>query len=310
MSATSEQAEVSIPGAKNEFVSDDGYIVFSKNIDKHAAYITLNRPDMLNAARSADYITIKGLLHDAEMDDDVKTIVFRGEGTSFCAGHDVDEIGRYYGIGDTSDDRRASQRQRVLPDHHWIYGQDGIYQAIMRCNKVTITEAKGYCYGSGCLIALNTDIVIASEDAKFIHPAFRYIGPSIDAQIALWMLTIGLRRTKEAMLLGQPIEAQEALELGLVNRVVPRDELESTVDQWVTTLDNLPKDGVVMGKIAFEIAMDQLGGLAEGANTGALIHAWSTNIRFEEGEWNLLRTRRNKGKKGAIQERDARYPKL
>jgi enoyl-CoA hydratase len=287
----------------------DDFLIYEKDPEKKIAWLTLNRPEKLNACKIADYPKIAQIVKDVETDDDVKVLVFRGRGRSFCAGHDVSEIANYYGFGEAKEDRRPSQRERLVVDRNIIFGLGGVYQTILRCLKATICQAHGHCYGSGVLIALNADITIASPDAKFIHPGWRYVGPSVDTLIPLWFATIGVKRAKEMMLTGKPLTADEALQYGLVNKVVPLDDLEQTVNTYAEAIAQMPMDGIVMGKAALEEAHDQMG-VGLGSVSGAMMHAWSTNLRFERGEFNLLKTRRDEGVKAAIRKRDEKYREL
>jgi enoyl-CoA hydratase len=151
---------------------------------------------------------------------------------------------------------------------------------------------------------LETDVTIAAEDALFTHPGWRYIGPTTD--VWLLMQTIGIKRAKEMMLTGTPIDAHKALEYGLVNKVVPSDKLEEEGEKMAQSMALLPFDGIVMGKVQFEAALDAMG-MGSGYTAAYIMHAMQTGIRYEPGEFNLLKERKDKGVKGATAGRKRYY---
>jgi len=190
-------------------------------------------------------------------------------------------------------------------DKHIIWGHDSLLQTVFRCDKPTIAQVHGYCYGLHFQLALACDLVICSPDARFTHPGFRYIGPL--GEIALALLTLGVKRTKEVMLTGLALDAQEALAAGLVNRVVPRERLEEEVGRYVDILAQQPMDALVMGKANLELALDILGA-GTGYTAGVISHVWQTNIRYEPDEFNLFQEKARLGVSDAIRSRDQRYP--
>jgi enoyl-CoA hydratase len=198
-------------------------ILFEKNPEKKIAIITLNRPEKLNALAFGHYQRINELILAANDDEDIKVIIFRGNGRSFCSGHDVAELGVMYGMGTTGKERRPSQRARLSKDI-WLLAYNGLFRNIFNCLKATIAQVHGYCYGGGLNIANACDITIAAENTLFTHPGWRYIGPTTDVWLATQL--VGFKKAKEMMLTGIPMDAQEALRVGLINKVVPLDDLE------------------------------------------------------------------------------------
>jgi enoyl-CoA hydratase len=253
---------------------DDKLMLYEKDSAKKIAWLTFNRPERHNTFRMSEMAKITEVIRDVDGDDEVKVLVIRGEGPSFCAGSDRDEIMELA----RKQLERPPQREWLTRDHNVIYGLGGKFQSILRCLKATICEAHGYCYGAGMFMALTCDITIAAPDATFTNPGWRHTGPSLDAFLPLWFTTIGVKRTKEMMLVGKPLTAEEALGYGLINRVVPREELRRTVDTYAEAIAQLPMDGIVMGKAALEEALDQVG-VGLGALSGVMRHTWSTNIR-------------------------------
>lgn len=187
-------------------------------------------------------------------------------------------------------------------DEWW--GRRAILQKILTCDKVTIAQVHGYCYGGHFEIMCACDMAIASEDAVFTHPGYTYLG--IEGPIPLYVLMIGWRRVKEMMLLGKPLSAKEAQEFGLVNKVVPLNKLEKEVAQAAETIASRPIDGIVMGKKEFMLAMDIMG-LSAGYDLASISHTLMSNLKFEPGEFNLMRELKTKGPKGMYSARDKRY---
>lgn len=281
------------------------WVLFEKNKEKKIATITFNRPEKLNAINLEMWDRMNKLLQDAEVDDDVKVIIIKGNGRAFSSGHDVAELGFMHGYGTgQAGERKPSQRQRIFVDGNHFWGKRGWCQTLLTCKKSTIAAVQGYCYGGGLQVALECDVCIAAEDALFTHPGWRYIGPTTD----VWLLlqTVGIKKAKEMMLTGTPVDAPEALRVGLVNKVVPLDKLEAETLKMAETMSMLPADGIVLGKVQFEAALEAMG-LGSGYTAGYILHTLQTSIRYEPGEFNLFKERRNKGVKGAIVTRESHY---
>jgi enoyl-CoA hydratase len=151
------------------------------------------------------------------------------------------------------------------------------------------------------------DIAIASDDAVFGHSAYRMVGPSVDGLIGYWILKIGTAKTKEMLITGKYMEAKEALACGLINEVVPRDQLEKRVDEWVQACALQPMDGIVAGKVAFDAHMDMLGA-QNSLDVGVLFHTITTNMSFDADEFSFFKERRDQASiSDAFKERDKRF---
>ena len=108
------------------------------------------------------------------------------------------------------------------------------------------------------------------------------------------------------MLIGKPLTAQEAKEFGILNKVVPGDKLEEEVNQVAQIVASKPLDGLVLGKKEFDLAMDMMG-VSAGYSLASFAHTLSSNLKFEPGEFNLMKELRDKGRKGMYAARDAHY---
>lgn len=195
--------------------------------------ITFNRPDRLN---SVDTQTIE-LLHLAirqSEDDESKVIILSGTGDAFCAGADLQSI---QAAEIASFDVTASLRSHTNPT----------ILAMRKISKPIIARIHGPAVGVGCNYALACDILVASEKASF-GQAFVKIGLMPDGGSTYFLpRVIGYARAFELMATGRIINAQEALEIGLINRVVPFELLDSTVNGIATTLASSPS--IALAKI-------------------------------------------------------------
>ena len=178
-----------------------------------AAWLTLNRPDKLNALSEAIVAGLHDGMARAEADDEVKLLVLTGAGRAFSAGFD---IGQDFGV-DSADgwwevlekDVAVTMRLRTFP-------------------KPTIAAVHGWCLGGACDLALACDMVVAAEDARFGEPEIRFGSCPVTM---LMPFVIGEKKTNELLYTGEAIDAAEAERVGLVNRVVPSDDLEAAVER-------------------------------------------------------------------------------
>ena len=283
-------------------------VLIERDPDTYSMWVTFNRPEKLNAGQIALWDWLSGFFPKVvDVDETVKTVVLRGAGPCFGVGGDAEELGYYigYGTGQKGERRRPPQRRRYLADKETNFGARGFEQALHRCSKVVIVQAHGYCYGAHMQLAMLCDIVVASEDAQFTHPAFRYLGPFINVNALIE--NVGIKKFKEMTLTGRPLSAEEAERAGLVTRTVPRDQLDQTVRDYVKAVSLMPMDGIVMGKALIEQALEARGyGLSfVQACTG---HGWITNLSFMPGEYIFLKDRRDKGLSESMDERDQKPP--
>ena len=277
------------------------YCLYEVDKEKRIATLTFNRPEKLHALVPMDDLEeVISRLYEADRDDNVAVVVMKGSGRAFGAGYDIDAVRSRRGF---SEDKRPPQRRRYWGVDEW-WGRRGILQKILTCDKVTIAQVHGYCYGGHFEMMCACDLAIASEDALFTHPGYTYLG--IEGPIPLYVLMIGWRRVKEMMLLGDPLTASEAKEFGLVNRVVPLSKLEEEVAEIAEKIAGRPLDGIVMGKKEFQLAMDIMG-LSAGYDLASISHTLMSNLKFGPGEFNLMREMKDKGRTGMYSARDKRY---
>lgn len=273
--------------------------------DGPVARLIVNRPDKHNALRFADLDDLVAALHDAEEDDAIKVVILKGRGPSFCAGHDYDDALKSYGLEvgpDGKRGRKPSQRSRLLRDRR--LGAN--YMAFQNSLKPVIAQVHGHCTGAGIYLVELVDLAIAADTAQFSHAEQR-LGLAgntwhLNAQILLY----GAKKARELFLLGDSFDGQEAERLGLVNRAVPADELEATVEEWARRIARHPRDALVTGKAMHQMALDSLGG-SQQFFRGYVGHTLGTNLRYEDDEFNILKERGRAGTGASFGKRDRHF---
>lgn len=199
--------------------------------------ITLNRPHAFNACSNQLTADLADALRHAEIDDEVRVIILTGAGKAFNAGQDLAELKERYVNGSTpglGDDLR----DRYNPIIRRICGMD----------KPVIAAVNGVAAGAGCSLALACDFRIASEHAAFIE-AFINVGVVPDAG-STWFLPrmIGHARAMELCCTGRKVDAAEALQLGIVSKVVPADQLMDAARSLAERLASLPARAMALTK--------------------------------------------------------------
>jgi len=225
------------------------------------ARITMNRPEFRNAQNSKMTYALDAALYRAADDDEVKVIVLAGAGKHFSAGHDIGTPGRDI---DSSFARRAG----LWWDHVGKAGGESryareqeVYLGMCRrwreLPKPMIAQVHGACIAGGLMLAWVCDLIVASDDAFFADPVVRMGIPGVEYFAHPWVM--GPRQAKEFLFLGERISAARAYELGMVNRVVPRDQLAGEVSMLAAKIAAMPRLGLALTKKAVNQAEDAMG---------------------------------------------------
>jgi enoyl-CoA hydratase len=183
------------------------------------ATIRLHRPDAANAQNSRLLDELDAALDLADADETVRVVVLAGDGKHFSAGHDLKEI--LSGADEWA-------RLRDTPEGKWRHEQVMYFDRCVRLRdfrKPTVAAVQGACAAAGLMLACMCDLIIAADDVRFSNPVARMTGVGVELLVEPWEL--GPRKAKEFLLCATTIEAAEAERLGLVNRVVPRAQLEA-----------------------------------------------------------------------------------
>ena len=270
--------------------------------------ITMNKPETLNALNIEFSREIDDAFTEVEQDDDVKVVVIKGAGKAFSAGYDLGRVYFVYGGGTGKPEdktRRPSQRSRLAYDR-W---RSESLRRIFLLDKITIAQVHGYCIGGGLYMSLCCDMTIAAENAKIGHSEQRLGFSGTMYVFPIEVALIGQKRARELLLTGKLIDGKEAERIGLVNQVVPADQLEAETRKLARSMTLLPRDGIAIGKATARLAYDSMG-LSSAFGQGYIGHTLFTNIRYEPGEFNFIKRRRDVGMREAFKERDARYKGL
>src|SRR5271166_7208289 len=304
-------------------MSDDGrpspeeIILYAKDPKTKIATITFNRPEYLNAPTSAARLRYADLLRGATVDNDVKVVVIRGVGDDFGGGADLPEFME----GNDSPALRLAELRLADTDveyppkgsfRHgatisaWYANSQAGNRPLQELKKISIVEAKGYCYGWHFYQAADADLVISSDDALFGHPAFRYVGWG--PRMWTWAMTMGLRKFQEMVFTGRPFTAKEMYDCNFVNSVVPRDQLEAEVDKYSSACSrSRPTDAVVMQKEFFKV-MKQFQGEYMGSILSSLLESMGGRVRPDGNDLMLTDEVYDSGLNTAVKSNDSLFP--
>jgi len=233
--------------------------------------VTLDRPDKLNALTYDSYAELERFTHDVSADPDVAVVVFRGAGKGFCAGGDVHSI-----IGDMiSKDARAHLEFTRMTG--------AVVQNLRNMHQPVIAQIHGTCAGAGAVIALACDLRICSRSAKFGF-LFTKVGLTGADMGAAYLLPriVGAGRAMEILLFGDMVPAAEAYRIGLANRVVDEEDLESTVRDMAERLARGPVLAQNMTKrmLQRELDMDLASAIEGEAQAQAILMMGGDHAEF------------------------------
>ena len=269
--------------------ASEGGVLLSEDLGP-VRRLTLNRPDSLNALSAELMDALEAAFDAAAEDDQVRVVVLRGAGRAFCAGYDLKQDAEE-GTKDAAEwhhelDRDTKRLLRVLENP-----------------KPVIASVHSYCLAGGTDLMLACDLAVASDDAVFGYVDIRF-GSGVVSMFLPWV--VGVRAAKELILRGQDrVPAAEAHRIGLVNRVVPRDELD---DATMSLADEIAKNEpfVVRTMKASIDRVWQVAGLraALDANTELDVMIETANLPARD---EFRRITQEEGLKAAIAWRDSRY---
>jgi len=235
---------------------------FLYEVDEGVAHVTFNRPEVLNALTFEVYAQFRDLLEELRYDDAVKALVLTGQGKGFCSGGDVHDIIGKLLKGDVKDHLDFTRMTGA------------VVQNMRLLDKPIIAALNGTTAGAGAVIALASDLRIASEKVKFAF-LFTKVGLTGADMGAAYLLPriIGQGRALELLLLGDAIGATTAERCGLVNRVVPPDDLLPAAYEWAKRLAAGPAMALSMTKrlVNNEWNMDLVSALESEAQAQALM---------------------------------------
>ena len=207
------------------------------------AFLTLNNPGRRNALSTELLGELKELLQEFESDDAVRVVVLRSEGPVFSSGHDLNEM----------IDRDAEAYTAVFA----LCTE--VMEAIRLLPKPVIAQVQGLATAAGCQLVATCDLAVAAETAAFATPGVQIGLFCTTPGVALARSVPSTKKAMEMLLTGTPVSASEALEIGLVNRVVPDDDLEQNVADLASQIASASAQTLAIGKPAFyrQIELDR-----------------------------------------------------
>jgi enoyl-CoA hydratase len=225
------------------------------------ALITMNRPKYGNAQNSAMTYALDAAFYRAVADDDVQVIVLTGAGKHFSAGHDI-------GTPERDLDQSFPRTASLWWDHVGKPGSESrfareseVYLGMCRrwreIPKPTIAMVHGACVAGGLMLAWCCDLIIAADDSFFADPVVRMGIPGVEYFAHPWVM--GPRFAKEFLFLGERVDADRAYQLGMVNRVVARAELEPYTLAMAGRIAQMPRLGLALTKKAVNQSEDLMG---------------------------------------------------
>ena len=210
------------------------------------ACVTLNRPEKLNALSQDLQLEVRDALEDAGWNDDgIRVIVMKGAGRGFSSGFDIS-------TGSSNTDV-VQLRARFLKGKGFT--ATTWWDVFWNNPKPLIAQVHGFCIAGGMATATFCDLRICSEDTLFGAPEIRTGGPYIPA---VWPWIIGMTKARELLYTGNLIDAEEAFRLGLVNKVVPRENLDEEVNKLAQTVAKLPTATVEYNKRLINMAYEMM----------------------------------------------------
>jgi enoyl-CoA hydratase/carnithine racemase len=235
---------------------------FDYEVREGVATITFNRPDVLNALTFEIYAQYRDLMEALRYDEAVRVVVLTGAGSAFCSGGDVFEI-------------IQPLLERDVKGHLEFTRMTGAAVAnMLLLDKPIIAAVNGIAAGAGAVLALAADLRLASERAKFAF-LFTKVGLTGADMGAAYLLprVVGMARALELLYFGDTIDAAAAEKYGLVNRVVPDEQLLPTAQEWAARLAAGPAQAIAMTKrnVLNEWNMDMTGAIEAEAQAQALM---------------------------------------
>ncbi|XVQ14576.1 enoyl-CoA hydratase/isomerase family protein [Spirillospora sp. CA-255316] len=291
-------------------VTDDR-VLLERDEATGVARITLNNPQRRNSYDPGMRRQLAEYLDEAAMDDGVKVVHLRGADGVFSTGADMGNAYAWYGDGARGDRdgdggdggrrRRPSQRRRLAVDRKTF----GFYHEFMGFPKATVAEVRGHALGGGFELALMADIAVVARDTRIGMPATRFLGPALGS-LHMFFHRLGPVLARRLLLTGDTIPASAVEHLGVFTEVLDDDRVAARADWWARKVARMPADGIVMAKEAFRL-VEQMQAYQGEEVASYLFHAFGTNLRFEDDEFNFVKVRARHGVKRAFQLRDEHF---
>jgi enoyl-CoA hydratase/carnithine racemase len=267
------------------------------------ARLTLNDPARRNAYDARMREQLGAHLDELALDDDIKVVLLRGSDGVFSAGADMANAYSWYGKPqgrEAAEDagarsRRPSQRRRLSVDRKTF----GFYHNFLGYPKVIVAEVRGFALGGGFEMALMADISVVARNTVVGMPATRFLGPALGS-LHMFFYRLGPTLARRFLLTGDTVPAEKLEPLSIFTEVTDDDAVEARANWWAHKVARMPADGIVIAKEAFRL-VEQMQGYQGEEVASYLFHAFGTNLQFEDGEFNFVKTRAEHGAKQAFE---------
>src|SRR5438552_13988787 len=241
--------------------------------DGRVGIVSRKRAEKLNAISADLRKTLVERFHEADRDPATSVVILRAEGRSFCAGYDI-----------APNPARTERRGNALAWHESLTDDVALEMTPWDMKRPVVASVQGHCLGGGCEMVMMCDLTIAADDALFGEPEIRFsnVGPAL-----VMPFVVGLKRARELLYLGDPIDARTALAWGMVNRVVPRAELASATLKLARRLALISPEALAATKLAINRGADAAGfrnAIRAGLDVLAPLYAAHTEVgtKFDE----------------------------
>lgn len=212
-------------------------ILYEASADSKIAYLTLNRPQHLNAINEHMPPAIRAAVRRANDDPKVRCIVLKGAGQGFCGGYDLAISAQNATRGRSQGSQDVKDGYDPLIDYSFMRDYTACFSELFHSMKPTIAQIHGAAVAGGSDIALCCDLVVMAEDARIGYPPSRVWGCPTTA---MWTARIGLEKAKRMLFTGDLISGKEAESMGLVLKAVPQSDLEETVRLLTDRIKTVP----------------------------------------------------------------------
>lgn len=241
--------------------------------DGALAWISLNRPDRLNALNTPLMRELNTALDLLAADDSVRVIILRGEGRAFSSGYDIERDEQAVGEGPREQAQETEKVRDITDDHAFLVDNVDHFLRIWDHPKPVIAAVHGYCLAGATCLCVFCDITVVAEDARIGYPALPMGGGFISP---MWMPLVGPKRAKQMSFVpGSQISGTTAAEWGWANYAVPADELWDNVRELSRSIAKVPSSTLRMKKRSVNRAAEIQGFrtiVPLGAETDALLH--------------------------------------
>jgi len=264
------------------------YATIKLEPDDVLAILTLNRPEKMNSLSDQLLADFRAALDECEHDQSLRAVIVTGSGKAFSAGFDIS----------------PREKPRTTVQDWRDHAKDGneTWLRVWRSRLPVVAAVNGYCLGGGCDLAMTCDYTLAADNAQFGEPEIEFCSAP-PFLIMPWVL--GMKHTKELLLLGERVSAAEALRMGLVNRVVEADRLMDEAKKVAVRMASLPAIAMKQNKEAINRAYD-MRGLLGNIEYGQEMFCLTSMAQSPEGQ-EFRKIAREQGLKAAIRWRDQRF---